>query len=139
MAELPGKRRMKGVGRVAFLAHRAEIEAELEAGWPIKAVYEKRADKLGISYQQFARYVDSIIRGGTKAPNPEVGTLPPAGGQDHARTEGRKPEGASDSLPSRPSLSRPPPPPPRPPSLHEDPAEDDPPPEAPFKVGSLKK
>ena len=58
---------MKGVARVAFLAYRAEIQAELEAGWPIKAVYERRAEKLGMSYQQFHRYVTAIIRCGQPA------------------------------------------------------------------------
>ncbi|MBV8094549.1 MAG: hypothetical protein JO110_15255 [Acetobacteraceae bacterium] len=58
---------MKGVARVAFLAHRDEIQVELDAGWPIKAVYERRAEKLGMSYQQFHRYVTAIIRGGQPA------------------------------------------------------------------------
>lgn len=46
---------MKGVGRVAFIAHLAEITAELDAGWPIKAVYKNRKDRLGMSYTQFTR------------------------------------------------------------------------------------
>lgn len=53
---------MKGIGRVAFIAHLAEITAELDAGWPLKAVYENRRGCLGISYVQFSRYVDRIIR-----------------------------------------------------------------------------
>jgi hypothetical protein len=80
MGKSPGPKRMKGVARVAFLAHRAEIEAELEAGWPIKAVYEKRADKLGMSYQQFHRYVTAIIRGQspTRSEPPATPTPAPA-------------------------------------------------------------
>jgi hypothetical protein len=58
----PEPKRMKGVGRVAFMAQLADITADLEAGWPVKAVYQKCAGKLGISYAQFARYVDQIIR-----------------------------------------------------------------------------
>jgi hypothetical protein len=53
---------MKGVGRVAFMAQLADITTDLEAGWPMKAVYRKCAEKLGISYAQFARYVDQIVR-----------------------------------------------------------------------------
>ncbi len=65
-------KRMKGTARVAFIAHRAAIEAELDAGWPIKAVYQRRADKLGMSYQQFARYVGSIIREGRRSALPAI-------------------------------------------------------------------
>ena len=36
-------KRMKGTGRVTFIAHRDTITAELNAGWPMKAVYEKLA------------------------------------------------------------------------------------------------
>ena len=67
MGESPPEKRMKGVARVAFLAHRTEIQVELDAGWPIKAVYDRRAEKLGMSYQQFHRYVTAIIRGGQPA------------------------------------------------------------------------
>jgi hypothetical protein len=63
----PGRRRVKGLGRVAFIANLQEITAELEAGWPIKAVYDKRVARLGMSYAQFARYVDQIIRRNRRA------------------------------------------------------------------------
>ena len=55
MSLLPQRKRMKGVGRVAFMARLDDITADLEAGWPIKAVYQKCSDKLGMSYAQFAR------------------------------------------------------------------------------------
>jgi Family of unknown function (DUF5338) len=67
MSPLPERKRMKGVGRVAFMAQLADITADLEAGWPMKAVYQKCADKLGISYAQFARYVDQIVRRGARS------------------------------------------------------------------------
>ena len=72
---------MKGTARVAFLAHRAEIEAELEAGWPMKAVYQKRSEKLGMSYQQFARYVNSVIRAAQQSapPAPAAPSAKPSG------------------------------------------------------------
>jgi hypothetical protein len=57
---------MKGVGRVAFIADLVEITAELDAGWPIKAVYENRKERLGMSYAQFTRYVDQIVRHGRR-------------------------------------------------------------------------
>jgi Family of unknown function (DUF5338) len=62
MSPPPEPKRMKGVGRVAFMAQLADITTDLEAGWPVKAVYRKGAGKLGISYAQFARYVDQIVR-----------------------------------------------------------------------------
>lgn len=60
----PDRKRMKGVARVAFIAHLDTIAAELDAGWPIKAVYEKHSASLNMSYAQFARYVDQIVRRG---------------------------------------------------------------------------
>jgi hypothetical protein len=62
MDQPPDRKRMKGMGRVAFLAQLDPIKAELDAGWPIKAVFQKRTDKLAMSYAQFARYVDKLIR-----------------------------------------------------------------------------
>jgi Family of unknown function (DUF5338) len=53
--------RMKGSGRIAFLAQKNEIASELKAGWPIKASYLARAEKLGIGYLQFTRYVEVYI------------------------------------------------------------------------------
>jgi len=70
---------MKGIGRVTFMAHLAEITAELDAGCRLKAVYESRQGLLGISYRQFARYVDQLIRRSARdqAPSPPpAATLP---------------------------------------------------------------
>lgn len=64
MSALSDRGRMKGVGRVAFIAHLETITTELDAGWPIKAVYERHAAELSMSYAQFARYVDQIVRRG---------------------------------------------------------------------------
>jgi hypothetical protein len=77
---------MKGIGRVTFIAHLAEITAELDAGWPLKAVYENRQGRLGISYAQFARYVDRIIRRdarGQAQPRPAAGSPPPPLARPH--------------------------------------------------------
>jgi hypothetical protein len=43
----PGRRRVNGLGRVAFIANPQEITVELEAGWSIKAVYHR----LGVSWR----------------------------------------------------------------------------------------
>jgi hypothetical protein len=69
---------MKGLGRVAFIAHLAEITAELDAGWPIKAVYENRKGRLGMSYAQFTRYVDQIVRHGRRVQVPPHPTSVPS-------------------------------------------------------------
>lgn len=68
MSASPTPKRMKGTGRVSFMAQLADITAELDAGWPVKAVYEKRAQTVGISYAQFARYVEQIVKRGPRAP-----------------------------------------------------------------------
>jgi Family of unknown function (DUF5338) len=67
--------RMKGFGRVAFIAQLAEITAELDAGWPIKAIYDNRKQRLGVSYVQFTRYVDQFIRQNRR---PQASTRGPA-------------------------------------------------------------
>jgi hypothetical protein len=86
---------MKGMGRVVFLAHLDEIKAEIDAGWPIKAAFLKRADRLAMSYAQFARYVDTIIRGNAHGPSDPLG--PPA----------RPGQGSADAAQSGPSESQP--------------------------------
>lgn len=69
-------KRIKGIGRVAFLAQRADIAADIEAGWPLTAIYDRRAGKLGISYAQFARYVDQLIRRSNPARTTIPGSMP---------------------------------------------------------------
>ena len=71
---------MKGIGRVTFMALLAEIAAELDAGRPLKAVYENHQGRLGISYRQFGRYAAELIRsdGRDQASSPPLaGTSPP--------------------------------------------------------------
>ena len=61
-----------GLGRVAFKAYFVEIHQEIEAGYPLTHIYDKRKDKLGITYSQFARYVGKYItRGVVTKPNAE--------------------------------------------------------------------
>src|ERR1700728_4837320 len=78
MSALPQPKRMKGIGRVAFMAQLADITADLDAGWPVKAVYQKWAGNLGMSYVQFTRYVDRIVRQGDRSRAPARGATPPA-------------------------------------------------------------
>jgi hypothetical protein len=51
------KRGKKGNGRRAFLALRAEIKLELDAGAFAKTVHARFEERLGIGYRQFAKYV----------------------------------------------------------------------------------
>ena len=51
------KRGKKGNGRRAFLALRAEIKRELDAGAFAKTVHASFEERLGIGYRQFAKYV----------------------------------------------------------------------------------
>ena len=48
---------MKVNGRVAFLALKNTIEAELSAGAFAKRIHSKYKDQLGFSYTQFLRYM----------------------------------------------------------------------------------
>jgi hypothetical protein len=48
---------MKVNGRVAFLALKDTIEAELTAGAFAKRIHSKYKDQLGFSYTQFLRYM----------------------------------------------------------------------------------
>src|SRR5262249_22121778 len=73
-------RKIKGAGKVAFLANLAAIRKDLDAGWPMSAVHERLSDKLGgLSYPQFARYVASIIQGRAE-PKPARPSPPPLEG-----------------------------------------------------------
>ena len=62
MAAEAGSKPMKGMARVAFLAHLDAIWAELAQGFPLKAVYQKHQAKLGMSYTQFTRYCARLPR-----------------------------------------------------------------------------
>lgn len=59
---MAARTKMKGVGRVAFLAHLDPIQTELAQGWPVKAIYLRYAEQLEMSYQQFARYVRRYLK-----------------------------------------------------------------------------
>jgi len=54
---------MKGMARVSFLAQAGTIRGELEQGWPLKAIHQRHADKLSMSYAQFCRYVSAYLAG----------------------------------------------------------------------------
>ncbi len=57
-----GARRRYGAGRIAFLKHQAEVRVAVEQGQTLQAVFGEYGRKLGISYSQFARYVDKYVR-----------------------------------------------------------------------------
>ena len=57
MSEAPRKRGPNAIGRVAFIARAEAIIAELDKGWPMKAVHANYASELNVSYAQFTRYV----------------------------------------------------------------------------------
>jgi hypothetical protein len=53
--------RVRGAGRVAFLALRATIASDLAEGWPMAEVFRRHQDKLGIQLGQFRAYVQRYI------------------------------------------------------------------------------
>lgn len=61
-------RKMRGQNLVPFLAHLEKVRPEIEAGWPIKAVYQRYEATLDMSYIQFTRYVNRYIKQNATAP-----------------------------------------------------------------------
>jgi hypothetical protein len=54
-------RKPRGTARVAFRANLEIIRAELEQGWPARAIYDRHIATLDVmSYRQFARYVSAL-------------------------------------------------------------------------------
>ncbi|HHX3564566.1 TPA: TraK family protein [Klebsiella pneumoniae] len=60
MADEP-KKVHRGAGRVAFLARLDDFRKLLDAGHPLRAIYDDFADQLGIGYPQFTKYVGRYI------------------------------------------------------------------------------
>lgn len=56
------KKKVRGAGRVAFLARQEGIKKMIEAGHPLVSVYQEYEDELTIKYGQFAKYVNKFIR-----------------------------------------------------------------------------
>ncbi|HFG3220794.1 TPA: TraK family protein [Escherichia coli] len=61
MADEP-KKVYRGAGRAAFLAHVDAFRELLDAGHPLRAIYDDYAERLGIGYPQFTKYVGKFIR-----------------------------------------------------------------------------
>lgn len=70
----------RGQGRVAFLARVDDFRNLLDAGHPLRSIYNDHKDQLGIGYPQFTKYVSRYIR---KAKDD--------GHQKKGSTEGQKP------------------------------------------------
>ncbi len=68
-------RKMRGQNLVPFLAHLEKVRPEIEAGWPIKAVYQRYEATLDMSYIQFTRYVNRYIKQNATAPKAKAPTL----------------------------------------------------------------
>ncbi|MGI4837305.1 MAG: TraK family protein [Janthinobacterium lividum] len=47
----------RGAGRVVFLARLDDFRKLIDAGHPLRAIYDDYAEQLGIGYPQFTRYV----------------------------------------------------------------------------------
>ena len=52
----------RGAGRVAFLARLADFQRLLDAGHPMRAIYDDHREQLGIGYPQFTKYVGRYVR-----------------------------------------------------------------------------
>ena len=69
-----------GEGRIAFLAHKADIEARIEQGWPLAKIYKEFQDQLaGLSYPGFTRCIRHYAESAApakKARKPQTVTPP---------------------------------------------------------------
>lgn len=51
----------RGHGRIAFIAHLEKFREQLQAGYPMRAIYDENKVELGIGYPQFTKYVARFI------------------------------------------------------------------------------
>lgn len=82
MVESDQKRDL-GAGRVAFLALRDTVAAELAQGWSIVTVFHRHEKKLGIGISQFRSYVrryvaPDLVWAARKKPNAGIANTPVA-------------------------------------------------------------
>jgi Family of unknown function (DUF5338) len=84
--------KIRGQNLVPFLAHLEKIRTEHAAGWPVKAIYNRYAETLDMSYIQFNRYVNRYIRdvkpSESKPQRSSEGTAPQPVPTDAPRKEG---------------------------------------------------
>ncbi len=64
-----------GAGKVAFLARLDEITKEVKTGRTVMSIYREFGPKVEISYAQFDRYVNTLIKGVT--PKKKTALTPP--------------------------------------------------------------
>lgn len=100
----PSSKGQYGLGRVAFKTYLMDIQQEIEAGYPLTHIYEKRKDKLGITYSQFAKYVGKYITGGfVNKPNGKT-TIQ---GEESTKTEATPKKYISQSVTPKKGLNDP--------------------------------
>ena len=64
-----------GEGRIAFLAHKADIQEKINLGWPLAKIYRDFQDRLiGLSYPGFSRAVREYL--GVSKPRNTKATIP---------------------------------------------------------------
>jgi hypothetical protein len=74
------KKQEWGAGRMAFLARRKIIQAELDAGRSLASIHTEHREILGIGYVQFTRYVRHYLRDGSDVrPGHQPGMTRPDG------------------------------------------------------------
>lgn len=79
-----------GAGRVAFLARRELIQQALDAGWSIRAAFQRYAADAGMSYSQFTRYVNRYLKDSHAASKAPPTPLPESPAQDATLKSGPK-------------------------------------------------
>jgi hypothetical protein len=69
----------RGLARVAFLARREDFQRLLDAGYPLRVIYEEHKAHLAMGYPQFTRYVGRYLQKARYARQPtNAGRAPPA-------------------------------------------------------------
>jgi hypothetical protein len=83
-------KRYRGSGRIGFFAHRDDFQRLIDAGHPLRAIYDEYRDALGVGYSQFAKYVRRYLQkasydrhqredeGAPQVPSPTAGRHAPA-------------------------------------------------------------
>jgi hypothetical protein len=56
------KKRYRGSGRIGFFAHRDTFQRLIDAGYPLRTIYDDYAERLGVGYSQFAKYVRRYLQ-----------------------------------------------------------------------------
>ena len=59
---IENKKKIRGSGRVGFLAEAGRLKKMVDAGHPLLSIYQKYEKDMSIGYSQFVKYIHQFIR-----------------------------------------------------------------------------